>query len=247
MGGEESRPVGRVTLFLVVLNALVFGIGIGLQYVAANRMPSFQEFNAGKIRFWSQPKAYRPAGQASPPGKTAAAAVPPVVAVSAAAPASAVLCLSASDLTQSDFQDLQALLKSSGLDRSKCSYSFARKLAWWVFWPPEYEASQRDKALKSMHAAGIKEMIHVTQGPMAQAYSVGAFTAESQARQYRDALRSKGLDKIEYGPRPDNGPARIECTEVDPNRLARFKAAMPAWAKLEDQAQCAVKTTASEN
>ncbi len=227
MGSTGFGRVGRVTLFLAVLNVLVLGAGIGLHYVEATRMPGFSEINAEKIHFWSQPEAYRPA-----------VSTLPQPAVVESPPAQNKICLMVENMSQTDFQDLQALLKSSSISEDKCSYGADKKLAWWVFWPPEYEAAKRDKVLESIHAAGVKDVMPITQGAMAQAFSVGVFVSGNQARLYRNSLRSKGLDKIEYGPRPKIGPLRLGCRVSEPGQLSRFKAALPIWAKPVDESQC---------
>jgi hypothetical protein len=224
---------------LAVLDVLVLGAGIGLQYVGANRKPGFTEINAEKIHFWSQPEAYRPAASTLPQ-----ASVPAQPAVAESPPAQNRVCLSVENMSQANFQDMQALLKASSVDEDKCSYGFDKKLAWWVFWPPEYEAAQRDKVLQSIHAAGVKDVLPINQGAMAQAFSVGVFVSGSQARQYRNSLRSKGLDKIEYGPRPGIGAVRLGCQMSDPGQLSRFKAALPAWAKPVDESKCPAFTEA---
>ena len=244
MGREGSGRAGRVTLFLAVLNLLVFAVGIGLQYADANRMRRFSEFNAEKIRTWSQPDTYRPVANTMPP--TTATAEPPVVVATATPPAvepvpeavPSSVCLLVENMSQANFEDLQALMRSNGLDADKCSYSFDKKLGWWVFWPPEYEAAKRDKVLESIHTAGVKDVLPISQGPMAQAYSVGAFASEEQARLYRNSLRKKGLDKIEYGPRPSIGSVRLDCQLENPALLTRFKAALPVWVKAVETSRC---------
>jgi hypothetical protein len=253
---------------------MMLGIGLGMQFVEANRVPNFSEFNAEKISFWSQPDAYRPVAtnppadaqaatttpaqpvDATPPAEPAAADAPessaaakapatqpPSMPTTAAqAPATPAplnaLCLSVDDLSQSRYEDMQALLKSSGLDSGKCAYRFDKRLGWWVYWPPEYEAVRRQKVLESLHAAGVKDVFPITQGALAQAFSVGMFAAEGQALAYRNRLRSKGLDKIEYGPRPSVGSAHLGCRSDSAAQLAQLKASLPAWAKQVDAGQC---------
>lgn len=258
MGGSGSGRAGRVTLFLAALNLLVLGIGFGVQYVMSNRAPSFSEFNAEKIRSWSQPEAYQsrsvqkpaeagtapsvptsaaPEVASQPSTPTAAPAAAKVVTASAA-PGGNSACLALGELSQAHYQDMQTLLKNSSLGSDKCNYMFDKKLAWWVFWPPEYEASRREKVLESIHAAGVKDVMPITQGALMQAFSVGVFSAQEQARLYRDKLRSKGLDKIEYGPRPTAGQALLGCRSDNPAQLSQLKASLPAWVKPVDAQKC---------
>lgn len=213
-----------MTLYLLVLNLLVLGVGIGLQQYVAARKPALTEFNAGKIRFWSQPDVYQPAAR-------------PVEAV-AKPEAPARLCLEIADLNQARYLELRTILKGAGLDTGQCTYSFDKKLGWWVYWPPEYEAVLRDKAVKAIQAAGVKDYLPITQGAMAQSFSLGVFSSETQANQYRDALRGKGLAKVEYGPRPSMGSGRLGCLPGDAASLEAFRSRLPAWAQATDEQRC---------
>jgi hypothetical protein len=221
------------------LNLVVLATGAAMTHLAAGRAPDLPEFNAGKIRFWSQPAAYQPARAAAAvpaaePAAPAAQAVEPAVQSNG----TGRVCVEIADLSQAHYQDLRALLKASDLTAGQCQYSFDKKLAWWVFWPPEYESAQRDKVLKAIQAAGIKDVLPITQGALAQSFSLGVFTSELQANQYRDALRSRGLAKAEFGPRPSMVSGRLGCEAAEAERLARFRAALPAWAKLVEETRC---------
>lgn len=228
MAGTGSGRFGRVTLFLLVLNLLALAIGFGMEHFDAGRAPVLNEFNAGKIRFWSQPDSYKP---------SAPAALKPAEEIAKPAVENG-LCLEIADLSQAHYQEMRTLLKSAGLDGGQCVYSFDKKLAWWVFWPPEYEAVQRDKAIKAIQAAGVKDVLPITQGAMAQAFSLGVFTGETQANQHRDALRGKGLDKVEHGPRPSMGSGRLGCMADASGKLGGFRAGLPAWVKPVETQLC---------
>ncbi|NTV97111.1 MAG: hypothetical protein HGA75_17135 [Thiobacillus sp.] len=212
-----------MTRFLLVLNLVALVAGLAWPYLVNLRTASLQEFNAGKIRVWSQPAAYKPGAKAADSAK-------PVVTTA--------LCVEVSEMSQARFQEVGGLLKTAGLEGGACSYRFDKELAWWVFWPPEYEAARRDKVMKSIQAAGVKDVMAITQGAMAQAYSLGVFTNETQANQYRDTLRGKGLDKVEYGPRPSMGTGHLGCAADEAGKLAGLKASLPAWAKAVEERMC---------
>lgn len=221
-----------MTLYLLVLNLLVLAAGIGVERFASDRAPALSEFNAGKIRFWSQPAAYKPPAATAP-------------AVTARPAATAALCLEIADLNQARYLEMRKALAAAGLGTGQCSYSFDKRLAWWVFWPPEYEAGQRDKVVKAIQAAGVKDFLPISQGAMAQSFSLGVFVGEVQANQYRDALRGKGLDKVEFGPRPSMGSGRLSCVLEEAARLDAFKAGVPGWAKPVELGLCVAPVTAS--
>jgi len=224
-----------VTLYLLLLNLLVLALGIGAEHFAANRAPVLNELNAGKIRFWTQPDDYQPAkvAPAKPVEEVVKAVEEPIKAS-----VETGICLEIADLSQSHYLEMKAVLKSADLAGGECLYSFDKKQSWWVFWPPEYEAAQRDKVVKAVQAAGIKDFLPIGQGVMAQSFSLGVFSSEAQANQYRDALRGKGLAKVDYGPRPSMGTGRLGCLEVDPAKLGRLKVALPAWAKPLEESNC---------
>lgn len=213
-----------MTRLLLLLNGLALVAGVALSYLVATRAPDLPQINADRIRFWSQPETYR--------GPEVAAAA------KLAAPSPGKICLGLSDLDQQRFGELNDLLRSSGYADGQCRLLLGRKLGWWVFWPPEYEAAQREKAVVAMRAAGVEEFLRVREGSMAQSYSLGVFSLESQARQLRDSLRRKGLERVEYGPRPGTTMAQLECRAAAPERVARLQAALPAWAAVLDAAQC---------
>lgn len=219
MAGEGSGRIGRVTRLLLVLNLLVLAAGFGVPYLLASRASAPSEFNAGKIGLWRQPVNY------VAPAKPAAPAAP------------VALCLEVAALDQERYQAMRAAVKTAGLDGGQCAYRFDKNLAWWVFWPPEYEAGQRDKVIKAIVAAGVKDVLPITQGAMAQSFSLGVFSSEAKANQFRDSLRGKGLDKAEFGPRPSMGSGWLGCTG-EPARLEGFKAAVPAWAKPVEERLC---------
>ncbi|MDD4882630.1 MAG: hypothetical protein PHR30_01030 [Gallionellaceae bacterium] len=215
-----------MTYFLLMLNLLVLAIGVGAQYLVAGLAPELNEFNAGKIRFWSQPDAYQPAPAAKPDDQAANPA------------AQTSVCLEITGLSQARYQDMRARLKSVGLDGGPCSYHLDKGLGWWVFWPPEYEAAQRDKVIKAIQAAGIKDVQPIAQGAMAQAYSLGVFVGEKQANRFRDELRGKGLDKVDFGPRPNLQSGRLGCQSDDAAKLAGLTANLPTWATRVEVQQC---------
>jgi hypothetical protein len=221
LAGTGSGRFGRVTFYLLVLNLLVLAVGVGVPYLLAARAPDLNEINAGKIRFWSQPDAYKPGARAQ-----------------AAQPAPAGLCLEITPLSQAHYQELRGLLKDAGLSGGQCAYRLDMAPGWWVYWPPEYEAARRDRAIRAIQAAGVKDFLPIAQGPMAQSFSLGVFASEAQANQFRDEMRGRGLDKAEFGPRPNVATGRLGCQSDDTAKLAGFRASLPAWAKTVEDDFC---------
>lgn len=232
---------------MLVLNLLVLAGGVGLQYVMANRMPGMLEINPGKIRFWSQPEPYKPGSAGSPVQSDSHPVAETSAAVEAKAQDEAAdqqqatahkLCVVIDDLNQSRYQEMLKVLKTSGAADGECSYAFDKSLGWWVYWPPEYETAKRADVLDKIRSAGVKDVLPIREGAMAQSFSVGAFKLEGQARLYRDQLRSKGLDKIEYGPRPSINKAMLSCELADEPQLQKLRTALPSWAKQSALESC---------
>lgn len=259
MDGAGFEYTRRVTLFLFLLNLVVLAVGLGFNQYRAEQRPQLNEFNAEKIRFWSQPEAYQPkavtqevvppASEPVPHPEVTAEApatlpAPAPAAAPAAAPAPALLCLEIKQLSQPRYEGLHAYLKSSGMASGQCTYIFEKKLGWWVFWPPEYESSRRDKVMKAIQAAGVKDVLPINQGSMAQSISLGVFAHEAQANHYRDVLRGKGLEKVSHGPRPSMGVGLLGCRIDEPARLAGFSAGMPSWAEQVDVTVCGLSSEA---
>lgn len=236
MAGTRSGFGRRLIWGLVAINGLVLAAGFAMEMTAADRTRPPAEINAEKIILWREPVA--------PPAAAPATDARPVVA-SAPAASPPSLCLELEGLDQNRYVALREVLTSAGLGPAECVYSFDKKLGWWVFWPPEYEAVQRDKAIKGFQAAGVKDVLPINQGPMAQAFSLGVFVGESQARQFRDQLRGKGLAKAEFGPRPSLLTARLRCAPEDAGRLDRLKVALPAWATPVDGGRCLAEDAAA--
>ncbi len=233
MAGSGSGRIWRVTGLLLALNVLVLALGLGVEYVGASRRPALVEINAAKIRNWTQPETIQPD---VPDVVGAVDAVP--VAPAPVAPASGSLCIDVTEPGQARYVELQSLLKLAGFDDGRCAYSFDARLGWWVFWPPVYEPALRAKAIQAIQAAGVKDVLPIRQGAMAQAYSLGMFASEVQAIQHRDRLRGQGLAQVEYGPRPNVKKMRLTCRVDDAAWVSGFLAGLPAWAKPADPAEC---------
>lgn len=227
MDRTGSWRAWRLAGLLLGANLLVLGLGLGSAYVARVHVPALPELNADKIRLWSQPQAYRAAGA-------------DLTAVVPAPPPAAGMCIEIVGLDATRFRELGALLTAAGLGARDCTYVFDKRLPWWVYWPPEYEAVARQAAERAMRASGLRDILPITQGSMAQAYSLGVFALEEQASQYRDRLRSKGLAKVEYGPRPTVGSGRLTCEQTPADVRERMQAGMPEWLRALAPEQCAV-------
>ncbi len=235
MAGKGSRRSWRLTVFLITLNVLVLAAGLALSFYLASRPSGLTELNPSKIRFWSQPADYRPdPAPTAQPDLAAAAKVPE----QNAAPTPTRLCIELTGIDQARYDTIRGQLKTAGLDNGVCRFNFDKKLGWWVYWPPEYETARREKAIRAIQAAGVKDVMPITQGAMAQSYSLGVFSGENQANQYRDFLRGKGLAKVQFGPRPNLAWARLGCAVADQAKQEGFKAGLPGWAKPVEADKC---------
>lgn len=211
---------------LLVANGLLLGVFLALQYWGErdSRLP---EFNADRIRLLEQPPAK--ARSAAPAAATGEAAGTPG--------AEFALCYRVAAMDPERYQAFRDVLKQLDVGGGRYSVLTANKLPWWAYWPPEYEAAQREVVVKKIALAGVKDVLLIGKGPMAQSFSLGMFPVESQARAHRDSLRQKGLEKVEYGIRPGIGAFRIRLDPETPARAQVLKAIMPAWAEpLEPQA-----------
>ena len=227
MAGETSGRAGRIALFLLIANGLLLGTFLGLQYWGG-RDRSLPEFNADKIRLLEHP-----------PGKTRPGAATPASAeASDAARAESALCFRVAGMDPARYQAFREVLAKLDVGGGRYSLLTDNKFPWWTYWPPEYEAEQRDTVVRKIALAGVRDVLPITKGPMAQSFSLGMFPVEAQARAQRDSLRQKGLEKVEYGIRPGIGAFRIRLDPESPARAQALKAIMPAWAETMEPQAC---------
>ncbi len=163
-----------------------------------------------------------------------AAAQPEAKAEPAVAPGQQALCYGVTGMTQARYQEFREAMGKVGGAGIAYSVLSDNKAPWWVFWPPEYEAAQRAEVVKKIARAGVKDFVAIGKGAMAQAYSLGVFPDEPQARTQRDALRQKGLDKAEYGIRPGIGTFKLRFVPDSAERAATLKGLLPSWAESAD-------------
>lgn len=215
MSGTRSRRPWRLTLYLLALNLLVLAAGTAWQQFAATHPTALPERHPERIALWSRPAA----------------------APVATAPAT-VLCLEIARPSQARHREMAALLDAAGLAGGACAYRFDRSPGWWVFWPPEPDAARRAEVRQAIEAAGVANFMAVEQGPMAHAFLLGLHAGEAQAIRQRDALRAKGLDRAEYGPRPVVATGWLGCAAADAARLADLRARLPDWARPVDATLC---------
>lgn len=227
MDGAGPGRAGRLALFLGVMNVALLASGLALEHWL--RQPrGLPEFNAQHIRLLTQPEASGAKRAKAPVAETPSAAALPVA------------CLKINSLDQSRYTELLAMLDGAGIPAQRRQFVVGQTLGWWVFWPPEYEALQREKALRAIRAAGIEDFLPIVKGSMAQAISLGVFAGEDQARIHRNRLRSRGLDKAEYGPRPGvaESPSHLVCMLQGPEQLEKLKTALPAGVSVADRGEC---------
>ena len=88
--------------------------------------------------------------------------------------------------------------------------------------------------------AGVKDAVPIGKGAMAQAFSLGVFSSEEQALLHRNRLRSRGLDKAEFGPRPgvSEKDAHLLCSLGGGDQLAKLRDRLPKGATLVDRSEC---------
>jgi hypothetical protein len=219
---ETLGRAGRVALALLFANLVLLNSFLALQYWGG-RDRALPEFNADKIQLLDQPKqAVKTAVQeAAPPSATPLG-----------------LCYRVNNMDQARYQEFREAMNKLDLEAGRLRLITDNALPWWVYWPPEYEAAQRDSAIKKFGLAGVRQVLPIKKGAMAQSFALGLYPDEARARAQRDALRQKGLDKAEYGIRPAIGGFILHLTPPNEARQEALKALMPAWAELLETQAC---------
>jgi hypothetical protein len=211
------------------MNAVLLASGLALEHWLGQPR-GLPEFNADLVRLLGAPES----------GKSRRPAVPAVDEPQPQAPVSLSACLKIGGFDQARYGELLAMLESAGIGPQQRMFLINQSLGWWVFWPPEYEAGEREKALRAIRAAGVGDAIPIVKGPMAQAYSLGVFATEEQAVTHRNRMRSRGLDKAEHGPRPGVAAKDVHllCTLRDEAQRERLQSGLPAGVSLVEQTEC---------
>jgi len=223
LAGETSGRPGRLALGLLIANVAVFAAFMAWDHWG-HLERDLPELNPEKIRLLDRPpEKTRPAPVAGTPSSPATAAESGV----------APLCYAVEGMTPARNLELREALAKLGDARGAYALISEVALPWWVFWPPEYEAAQRDAVLKKLTQAEIKDFLAIGKGPMAQSFSLGMFPTEAQAMSHRDRLRQKGLDKAEYGIRAGID-ARLRFVVDTPGRAEAVKGVLPVWVKPAD-------------
>lgn len=232
MGGSGPGRAGHLALLLVIMNVALFSAGMLFQQLA-KRSVSMPEFNAQQIRILAHPDALDAAPQS-------VETLPDMTAVDPDAPAPRV-CLQVTGFDQGRYDDVMAMFDAAGVTSAQCRVELGMELGWWVYWPPEYELLLREKAIRSFRAAGVRDVLPISQGPMAQSFSLGVFAREEQARNRRNELRSKGLEKVEFGPRPQVTEAYIACILANPDQKGRLNEGLLPGVQVADESVCAAQ------
>jgi hypothetical protein len=213
------------------------GSGLALEHVLGQPR-SLPEFNTELIRLFGQPgEAVREPG-ASQPAR----------AGSEDGEAAPVACLRIRGLDQTRYGELLGHLELAGIGQQQRMFLIDQSLGWWVYWPPEYESVQREKTLRAIRAAGVRDALPISKGAMAQAFSLGVFATEEQAQTHRNRLRSRGLEKAEFGPRPGVAEREIHllCMLRDEAQRDKLLLGLPTGVEAVERGECPEVRGASE-
>lgn len=229
MPSAGSGRAGHLVLLLVIMNISLLAAGLALEYWLGQPR-GVPEFNVHLIRLLGHPGA----DPVDRPGalKDRTAESP--------APASPSACVKVTGFDQARYLELQAVLETAGIGPQQRMFLLDQSLGWWVFWPPEYEAGQREKAQQAIRAAGVRDAIPITKGVMTQAFSLGVFANEEQAVTHRNRLRSRGLDKAEHGPRPGVAEKEIHlvCMLSGEEQRQKLQAGLPVGVSMVAREEC---------
>lgn len=214
----------RLTLFLLLLNALTLAVGLAFEHWRA-KPRALIGYNADKVRLLVRPEPIAPP---TPVTNTTDTAVQPPE-VETAQP----VCLQVILGGVSAYEALRAAMRAAGLDA--LDLRAEARLGWWVYWPPLDDPVKQVEALAAINAAGIKDFLPIRQGPMARAISLGMFKSEADARTHHAALARKGLTQLRHGPRPGVRVIHLDIPAELSGRLEALRAALPPEVELRTQ------------
>jgi hypothetical protein len=200
---RSGAKLRKLTGLLLALNLGMFLAGMAWQYAAKDDSPPLL-FNAEKIRLLSLPPA------------VARASNEPVAAANPAPDGVVSRCLAWDKLAAAELVSVEALLKQAGIEAGSYDIELDKTLGWWVFLPPLESPDDLQAKLEEIVALGIKDYAPVRGGLMRNAISLGTFSSLAQAREQVARLTGKGIQGIEFGPRPDSGRVRLLLAESVP-------------------------------
>ncbi len=207
----------RLTLFLLLLNALTLAVGLAFEHWRA-KPRALIGYNADKVRLVTRPE---PVGSPTPVTNPADTVGQPAEAGTAQP-----VCLQVTLGGIAAYEALRAAMRAAGLDA--LDLRTEARLGWWVYWPPLDDPVKQVEALAAINAAGVKDFVPIRQGPMARAISLGMFKSEADARTHHAALARKGLTQLRHGPRPGVRVIHLDIPAELSGRLEALRSALPS-------------------
>mgnify|MGYP001806499167 CR=1 FL=1 len=198
-------------------------------------------FNADKIQLLSLPESSSanrpPAKQVVAEDDPAPAAVLPELTsdVASAEPAD-LRCMTWSSLDATGLRKVEGYLAQAGVASGDYDVQLEKSLGWWVYLPPPEKQTDLQALLDEVHRLGIADFAVVRGGAMRNAVSLGAFGKLAQARLHVATMARKGLNGVQYGPRPDSGPVRLVFADSLP--AANLVKLQAEWPKASKPALC---------
>jgi hypothetical protein len=130
---------------------------------------------------------------------------------------------------------VEAHLSAAGISNGDYAINLEQKLGWWVFLPPLDGEVAAQAMIEEIVRLGIKDYALVRGGSMRNAISLGAFASLAKAREHAAGLSAKGVEQVQFGPRPESGTARLILSET----LAEARInKLAAWPKGLQPAGC---------
>ena len=200
----------KLISLLLALNLGVFLAGMALQHWSPDASAPMV-FNADKIRLLALP-----APPVRTPNQTAPELPPEKLADApdAPRPEANARCLSWTSLDAAGVKAVETRLRQAGVAVNAYDIKLEQKLGWWVFLPPLDDAAEAQTRIDQIRLLGITDYATVRGGAMRNALSLGAFTTLAQARAHRAMLSGKGVEGVQYSPRPEAGLARLVFAET---------------------------------
>lgn len=243
--------MGRVIGFLVVLNVILLGVGLGMEQVRGEP-DSLVDFNADKVRLLGRVEAPTAttaddavpdhtesdavnAVDTNPEAAAAVPAEPPEATV--ASVAASPRCLAWASLDEGLFGEVEARLKGAGVVSSDYEIHLQKRLGWWVYLPPFATPDAARAAMDAARTKGVREIALVRGGTLDNAVALGAFPTLAKARIQMEALRALGIQGARIGPRPEAGSARLVLADGVPD--ARLSGLGQGWSKGRVPTVCA--------
>ena len=224
--GRAGSGLQRLIGLLLVLNAATLLAGWAGGYFFA-KPTTLVTFNADKIQLLDERVPERETAS-SPAERGGVSPLPAEPTAGVRGTEEASECAIWLNMEADRLAQIQGYLRGLGVPDAAYDILVDTRLGWWVYLPPVADATALSVVMEDARAKGIKDMSPVRTGKLANALSLGVFPDLESARLHAASMEKKGLQGVQFAPRPEAGAARLTTVKAVPALQSALRAPWPA-------------------